>query len=162
MRVNERQLVRAAERAAAELDALAARSPRPSATLRGLVRARRAVGRGLLALVREHWDLGVFDVVFGCIKAFAIYPAVFFAGFAWTIPLLELALLNTQLWTAGYLVLRRRITSAWGRLRFGRSLAQLDRVTAKDVKRVASSYLTQSNLSLVLLPAGGKRGGAKR
>ncbi len=52
---------------------------------------------------------------------------------------------------------------------FLNEVAELDRVSAADIKRVAAKYLTRKNLSLVLLPPGGgrprsaraKKGGAR-
>jgi len=93
---------------------------------RALERMRQAVLRKGLEIVREHWDIALFDVAFGCVKAFAIYPALYFAGLAWAIAVSEYGPLNTQLWTAAYLFARRQILSALGRRRFGHSLNQLD------------------------------------
>jgi len=107
--------------------ARAARPPRGAARLgRIALGLRRALARHLRAIFREHWDVGVFDLAFGAIKAFGVYPALYFAGLAWTIPLMEYAPLNTQLWTAGYLIARRKLASARGRLRYGQSLERLD------------------------------------
>lgn len=94
--------------------------------LRALATPVQALWTGLRRLFRDHWDVGVFDFVFGCVKAFAVYPALFMAGLAWTIPLMEYAPLNTQLWTAGYLILRRRAASKWGERRHGVALDVLD------------------------------------
>ena len=93
---------------------------------RALERARQAIVRKGLELVREHWDVAVFDVTFGCIKAFAIYPGLYFAGLTWAIAVAEYGPLNTQLWTAAYLFARRQLLSALGRRRFGHSLNRLD------------------------------------
>jgi len=107
--------------------ARAARPPGGPARLgRIALGVRRALLRHLRAVFREHWDVGLFDLAFGCVKAFGVYPALYFAGLAWTIPLMEYAPLNTQLWTAGYLIARRKLASARGRLRFGHSLERLD------------------------------------
>ncbi len=125
---------RDARRLAAELTeaASATRPPRGPARLsRALVHVRLAVARHARSLVRDHWDLGLFDLAFGSIKAFGVYPALFFAGMGWTIPLLEYAPLNTQLWTAGYLLARRKLLSAAGRVRYGRSGEELDALRAR-------------------------------
>jgi zinc protease len=44
---------------------------------------------------------------------------------------------------------------------FVNEAAEIDRVTGADVKRVAERYLVPSNLSLLLLPAAGGKGGAR-
>jgi hypothetical protein len=93
---------------------------------RWVQRAFQAVVRKGRQVVREHWDLGVFDVSFGSLKAFGVYPALYRAGLAWTIPIMEGLPLNTQLWTAGYLVVRRHLLSALGSWRYGYSLERLD------------------------------------
>jgi len=118
-----------AERTLAELNEKSrrARSPgRAGRLLRKLELARQWVVRKLSELFQEHWDIGVFDVAFGCVKAFGVYPALYFTGLAWTIPLMEYAPLNTQLWTAGYLFTRRHILSQIGRRRYAHSLNQLN------------------------------------
>ncbi len=69
--------------------------------LRVVERSRQWFVRKTRELVQDHWDLGLFDVLFGSVKAFGIYPALYFAGLTWTIPIAEYAPLNTQLWTAG-------------------------------------------------------------
>ena len=91
-----------------------------------LVCAWQAIARGVRRIAQEHWDVGLFDVAFGSLKAFGVYPALYFAGFAWTIPLLEYAPLNTQLWTGAYLFARDQILSQLGRRRYGHSLRRLD------------------------------------
>ncbi|MGH0034616.1 MAG: hypothetical protein ACQGVK_06275 [Myxococcota bacterium] len=108
----------------------------------GLARALRQLRDGL----RRHWDVGVFDLAFGSLKAFGIYPALFALGLGWTIPLAEYAPLNTQLWTAGYLVLRRRIASALGRRRFGESLEQLEARRATYLGHPVSDDLARHHL----------------
>lgn len=77
-------------------------------------------------LVQSHWDVVAFDLAFGSVKAFGVYPALFALGLAWAIPVAEYAPLNTQLWTAGYLLVRRRVASVLGRYRYGYSLDRLD------------------------------------
>jgi hypothetical protein len=111
--------------------------------LRAAALAWQVVTRKAKTLVREHWDIALFDVLFGSIKAFAIYPALYFAGFAWTIPIMEYLPLNTQLWTAGYLVVRGQVLSELGRRRYGHSSKQLDalrdrllRVHPRDARHV--------------------------
>jgi hypothetical protein len=99
--------------------------------LRGLERLRQGVVRKLREIVQEHWDLALFDILFGSVKAFGIYPALYFAGLAWTIPLMEYAPLNTQLWTAGYLFARGEVSSQLGRRRYGHPLKELD--TLRDL-----------------------------
>ena len=93
---------------------------------RAFVRVRLAVTRHLRVVLRDHWDVGCFDLAFGSVKAFGIYPALYFAGLAWAIPLAEYAPLNTQLWTAGYLFARGKLLSAVGRVRYGRRCEELD------------------------------------
>jgi hypothetical protein len=93
---------------------------------RVLERARQGIVRKGLEIVREHWDVALFDVAFGSVKAFAIYPALYFAGLGWAIAVAEYGPLNTQAWTAGYLFVRRQILSSLGKRRFGHSLNQLD------------------------------------
>jgi hypothetical protein len=117
------------ERALAELNQRSRRVTAPgraARTLRSLELARQWVVRKLRELFQEHWDIGLFDVAFGSIKAFGIYPALYFAGLAWTIPLMETLPLNTQLWTAGYLAARSEILSQLGKRRYGHSLKRLD------------------------------------
>jgi hypothetical protein len=96
--------------------------------LRGLELARQWTVRKVRELFQEHWDIGLFDVAFGSVKAFGIYPALYFAGLAWTIPVMEYAPLNTQLWTAGYLFARSQILSQLGRRRHGHTLNQLNQL----------------------------------
>lgn len=115
----------------AELVETASAAEPPSRVRRTVTRLRLGVVRHARSLVRDHWDLGLFDLAFGSLKAFGVYPALFFAGLAWTIPLLEYAPLNTQLWTAGYLLARRKLLSAAGRVRYGRSGAELDALRAR-------------------------------
>ncbi len=99
--------------------------PVPAGVTRSLALARQAVWRKGKEVIQEHWDVGLFDVAFGSLKAFVVYPMLFFAELTWTIPLLEYAPLNTQLWTAGYLFVRREWLSLLGRRRYGRSLKEL-------------------------------------
>lgn len=94
--------------------------------IRCLAAPAQALWTGIRRLFRDHWDVGVFDLGFGCVKAFVIYPGLFSVGLTWTIPLMEYAPLNTQLWTAGYLVLRRRAASKRGERRYGVALEVLD------------------------------------
>ena len=35
-------------------------------------------------LIQDHWDIGIFDIAFGSVKAFGVYPALYFAGLTWT------------------------------------------------------------------------------
>jgi hypothetical protein len=122
-------LARVAVRTLAELNAKSrhGRPPdRAERMLRRLELARQWVVRKLRELFQEHWDIGLFDVAFGSVKAFGIYPALYFAGLAWTIPVMEYAPLNTQLWTAGYLFARGQILSELGRRRYGHSLNELN------------------------------------
>jgi hypothetical protein len=141
-----RHIERVAARVAAELAWIscgAARPTRGRRVLRGFALAWQVVARKAKTLVREHWDIGLFDVLFGSLKAFAVYPALFFAGLAWTIPIMEYLPLNTQLWTAGYLAVRGHVLSEIGRRRYGHSLKQLDalrdrllRVHPRDARHV--------------------------
>jgi hypothetical protein len=120
-----------AERTLAELNGKSRRADTPTQgerLLRGLALAKQWMVRKLRELFQEHWDIGLFDVAFGSVKAFAVYPALYFAGLAWTIPLMEYAPLNTQLWTAGYLFARRQILSQLGRRRYGHTLNQLSQL----------------------------------
>ena len=94
--------------------------------LRILHRVRQWVKRKSKELIQLHWDICVFDVVFGSLKAFIIYPMLFFAGLTWTIPIMEYLPLNTQLWTAGYLFCRRHILSKIGQYRYGHSLNEMN------------------------------------
>jgi hypothetical protein len=122
-------VAQAAEQHRIELEKSGREGPAPTRArrlLRLLERTRQALVWKVRGLVRDHWDVGVFDVLFGCVKAFGIYPALFFAGLGWTIPVMECAPLNTQLWTAAYLFLRGRIRSRLGRRRYGHSLDALD------------------------------------
>lgn len=123
------QLSQLVEGTLAELNEKGRRADPPARVgrlLRGLELARQWTVRKVRELFQEHWDIGLFDVVFGSVKAFGIYPALYFAGLAWTIPLMEYAPLNTQLWTAGYLFARGQILSQLGRRRYGHTLNQLD------------------------------------
>ena len=95
--------------------------------LRTMSRVRQWITRKVRELIQAHWDIGVFDVTFGSLKAFVIYPGLYFAGLVWAIPVAEAIPLNTQLWTAGYLFLRRHIRSAIGRFRYGHSLNRMDK-----------------------------------
>ena len=52
---------------------------------RGVVRARQWLVRKVREIARDHWDVGVFDLLFGSVKAFGIYPALFFAGLSLSI-----------------------------------------------------------------------------
>jgi hypothetical protein len=122
-------LSRLVERTLAELNQKTRRAGTPARVgrlLRGLELARQWTVRKVRELFQEHWDIGLFDVAFGSIKAFGIYPALYFAGLAWTIPVMEYVPLNTQLWTAGYLFARGQILSQLGRWRYGYTLNQLD------------------------------------
>ena len=122
-------LSRLAERTLAELDESSRRADTPTRgerLLRGLELAKQWVVRKLRELFQEHWDIGLFDLAFGSVKAFGVYPALYFAGLAWTIPVMEYAPLNTQLWTAGYLFARGQILSQLGRRRYGHTLNRLD------------------------------------
>ncbi len=122
-------LARQARATAATLSRRARQAERPGPLdrlRRGLGRGPRALRRKLAEIFREHWDVGVFDVVFGSLKAFAVYPALYLAGLAWTIALMETLFLNTQLWTAGYLVARRRLRSLAARRTLGVPLERLD------------------------------------
>ncbi|MCP3985456.1 MAG: hypothetical protein GY723_13785, partial [bacterium] len=117
--------------------------------------ARQAVLRKGKEIIQEHWDVGIFDVGFGSLKAFALYPMLFFAELTWTIPLLEYGPLNTQLWTAGYLFLRREWLSMLGRRRYGRSLKQLFafrdrmlRVWPRDARSVHRFELDDTSYTL--------------
>lgn len=129
MDADARHLEQAATRIAADLAQASRDAPRPT-RLRRLLRcfalAWQVVTRKARTLVREHWDIGLFDVVFGSLKAFGVYPALYFAGLAWTIPFMEYAPLNTQLWTAGYLAVRGHVLSEIGRRRYGHSSRRLD------------------------------------
>jgi len=136
MHGDEARIAKLARETLARLEARAAASAPPTAAgrcLRALGAVPRWLRRKLSSLFREHWDIGVFDVSFGALKALGVYPALYFAGLAWTIPLMETALLNTQLWTAGYLVLRRRLRSVLGGRRFGVSLERLDALREQRV-----------------------------
>lgn len=85
-------------------------------------------------LIQDHWDIGVFDIAFGSVKAFGVYPALYFAGLTWTIPIMEYAPLNTQLWTAGYLSLRRNLLSQIGKRRYGHSLNRMDELRDRALR----------------------------
>ena len=141
MKSDAEHVTRLARERAAELEAAAAgaRPPKGLARLgRTLTRLRLGLARHARSLVRDHWDLGLFDLAFGSLKAFGLYPALFFAGLAWTIPLLEYAPLNTQLWTAGYLLARRKLLSAAGRVRYGRSGEELDALRTRLLRSAPS------------------------
>jgi hypothetical protein len=106
-------------------------------------RTRQWFVRKTRELVQEHWDVALFDVLFGSVKAFGIYPALYFAGLTWTIPIMEYAPLNTQLWTAGYLFGRRQILSKLGERRYGHSLNEMDafrdrvlQIHPRDARRI--------------------------
>jgi len=134
--VHDAALTQRARVLAAEAEARAlpwsAKSP---TTLERLGRAgalaRQGVVRKGREVIQEHWDVGVFDVGFGSIKAFGVYPALFFSGLTWLIPVLEIAFLNTQLWTAGYLLLRGKLLSWRGKRRYGHSLEALESYRAE-------------------------------
>lgn len=119
--------------------------PRP---LRRLASGAHRFLRQLRELVQCHWDIAVFDLAFGSLKAFAIYPALFAMGLAWTIAIAEYAPLNTQLWTAGYLLVRRRIASAWGRRRYGYTLDRLDAERDTLIGRRSRSHDSLHRLEL--------------
>lgn len=126
----------------AELTASAERTRLPAKWRRVLRGAGRGIVRKGKEVVQEHWDVALFDVFWGSLKAFAIYPALYFASLTWTIPILEWGPLNTQLWTGGYLLLRRQSLSALGRRRYGVSLNEMDayrdQVLGMDVEDVRS------------------------
>jgi len=117
-----------AERYVAELErASDSRSPTGAERLRrALTGIWRGFARKTRRLLEEHWDVAAFDVLFGSLKAFGVYPALYFAGFAWAIPVAEYTLLNTQLWTAAYLFARGWLRSQLGRRRYGQPLHRLD------------------------------------
>lgn len=105
------------------------RAPSPTrlrAFVRILERARQCVVRHVRQILQEHWDVVVFDLAFGSLKAFGVYPALYLMGLAWMIPLAEYAPLNTQLWTAGYLFGRRELLSQLGKRRYGHTLNAMD------------------------------------
>jgi hypothetical protein len=102
--------------------------------LRGLELAKQWVVRIVRELFQEHWDVGLFDVAFGSVKAFGVYPALYFAGLAWTIPVMEYAPLNTQLWTAGYLFARGQVLSQLGRRRYGHTLNRLNELRERALR----------------------------
>ena len=111
--------------------------------LRVVERSRQWFARKGKELIQDHWDLGLFDIAFGSAKVFGIYPALYFAGLTWTIPIMEYGPLNTQLWTAGYLFSRRQILSKLGERRYGRSLNEMDdlrdhalRIHPRDARRI--------------------------
>ncbi|MAE95907.1 MAG: hypothetical protein CL910_14715 [Deltaproteobacteria bacterium] len=112
---------------AEELELAALQPPREATTAarRAFESARQGILRKGREILQDHWDVGLFDVGFGSVKAFGVYPALFFAGWTWLIPLLEVAVLNTQVWTAGYLLLRREWLSIRCRRRTGRPLKEL-------------------------------------
>jgi len=118
------------ERAAeirADCEARESRAAGPSErVLRRLELLRQAIVRKGREIIQEHWDIGLFDVGFGSLKAFLIYPTLFFADLGWWIPVAEVGPLNTQIWTAGYLLLRGEWLSYRGIRRYGRPLKVLD------------------------------------
>ncbi|MHC4446601.1 MAG: hypothetical protein ACYSXF_02185 [Planctomycetota bacterium] len=130
----------------AALDEQARRAPkltRPRQILQTLARVGQWIRRKFRELIQSHWDIGVFDVTFGSLKAFLIYPGMYFAGLLWAIPVAEAIPLNTQLWTAGYLFLRRHVRSAIGRFRYGHSLNRMDtfrdealRIQPRDARNI--------------------------
>ena len=126
----------------AELEASAERTRLPARWLRVLRGAGRGIVRKGKEVVQEHWDVALFDVLWGSLKAFGVYPALYFASLTWTIPILEWGPLNTQLWTGGYLLLRRQSLSTLGRRRYGVSLNEMDahrdRALGVDVADVRS------------------------
>ena len=78
---NARHLEQVARRLAADLAQASRDAPRPSRAgrlLRSFVLVWQVVTRKAKTLVREHWDIGLFDVLFGSLKAFAVYPALYF------------------------------------------------------------------------------------
>ncbi len=118
-------------RAARSLQRAGSRAERgPTRALRRIAERLQCTGQWLSCKLRElfqhHWDVALFDLAFGSVKAFVIYPGLYFAGLAWTIPFVEYVPLNTQLWTAGYLLVRRQLLSGLGRLRYGYGLNRLD------------------------------------
>jgi hypothetical protein len=122
-------LSRVATRTLAKLNEKSRRADPPGRAgrlLRSLELARQWAVRKLRELFQEHWDIGLFDMAFGSVKVFGVYPALYFAGLAWTIPLMEYAPLNTQFWTAGYLFARGQILSQIGRRRYGHTLNDLN------------------------------------
>jgi len=146
MDTHARHLEQSAARISAELTR-AGRDAAPAGAgrrlLRGFAMLAQAVTRKAKTLLRDHWDIGLFDVLFGSLKAFAIYPALYFAGLAWAIPVMETLPLNTQLWTAGYLAVRGHLLSELGRRRYGHSLNELDalrdhllRLAPRDARHV--------------------------
>jgi hypothetical protein len=117
---------RAAEiRVGCEARESTAAGPRERLLRRALL-LRQAVVRKGREIIQEHWDIGLFDVGFGSLKAFLIYPALFFADLGWWIPVAEVGPLNTQIWTAGYLLLRGEWLSYRGSRTYGRPLKVLD------------------------------------
>ncbi len=128
------------------LDEQARRAPkltRSRQILQTLARVRQWITRKFRELIQSNWDIGVFDVTFGSLKAFVIYPGMYFAGLVWAIPVAEAIPLNTQLWTAGYLYLRRHVRSAIGRSRYGHSLNRIDafrdeslRIQPRDARNI--------------------------
>jgi hypothetical protein len=146
MRGDAEQLSKIAERYCIELEHRSPQSHRVGALAnlgRVVRRARQWVVRKVREVVQDHWDVGVFDVAFGSLKAFGVYPALYYAGWAWTIPIMEYAPLNTQLWTAAYLFARGRILNEIGRRRFGHGLDELDalrdrllRIRPRDARHI--------------------------
>ena len=142
-----------AERALTELNRKSRRAKSPGRgerLLRLLELAKQWVVRKVRELFQEHWDIGLFDVAFGSVKAFGIYPLLYFAGLAWTIPVMEYAPLNTQLWTAGYLFARGQILSQLGRRRYGHTLNRLNelrdralRIEPRDARSIHRFSLDQ-------------------
>jgi hypothetical protein len=141
-----RHIADLAEQYVVELNEASRRAPaltRSARWGRVLHQTRQWFRRKTRALVQEHWDLGLFDVSFGSVKAFGVYPALYFAGLAWTIPILEYLPLNTQLWTAGYVFCRGRLLSGIGRLRYGHSLDAMNnhrdevlRIAPRDARSI--------------------------
>ncbi|MBW2274657.1 MAG: hypothetical protein JRG96_15425 [Deltaproteobacteria bacterium] len=122
-------LARVSERHLAELEERCRAAVAPSMLgrrRRNIERAGQWIVRKGKEGVQDHWDVAAFDVGFGSVKAFGVYPALYFAGLTWTIPFMEFALLNTQVWTAGYLALRRRLLSRLGKRRYGHGLIEMD------------------------------------
>jgi hypothetical protein len=135
-----------AEQYARELNESSSQAPELSRLARFarlFQKVRQWFRRKVRELFQEHWDLGLFDVLFGSLKAFVIYPALYFVGLTWTIPIMEYLPLNTQLWTAGYLFCRRNLVSTLGWLCYGHSLNALNklrdealRIYPRDVRSI--------------------------
>jgi hypothetical protein len=141
-----RRVIEVAEGYLADLNKRSRAAPplsRVGRSLRVVERSRQWFVRKTRELVQDHWDVGLFDVLFGSVKAFGIYPALYFAGLTWAIPIAEYAPLNTQLWTAGYLFGRRQILSKLGERHYGHSLNRMDefrdralRIQPRDARRI--------------------------